>query len=94
MRSSFGLSAFRMLLIPVASAPEVGDTKDQLKFIWRPPPPKDWKPERVRFPQDEILSGPSKKRKLTIKITNSLVRRYMQSVNDIFTFIILDYAQS
>ena len=56
MRSE--LSPLIMLFISLTSGPPPGEFKDHRKFSARPPPPKDWKPERVRFPQDESVSGP------------------------------------
>ena len=48
-------------VISVTSSPLPGDIKDHTNLRERPPPPKDWDPERVRFPQEESVSGPVKK---------------------------------
>ena len=56
-------SPLRTFLMAVESCPLSGDINSQSKMSGRPPPPKVWTPDKVRFPQLESVSGPSKKAK-------------------------------
>ena len=48
----------RTLFMAVTSDPLLGDSNTHSKMSGRPPPPKDWRPDRVRFPQLESVPGP------------------------------------
>lgn len=66
-RSSCELRLLRIFVIAMKSLPELGDIRDHLIMSGRPPLPKDWVPERERFPQEERTLGPKKWKSRQIK---------------------------
>lgn len=69
-RSAFEASPLRTPVISVKSCPLSGDINFHSKMSGRPPPPKDWTPDKVRFPQLESVSGPSRKAKARLWLVN------------------------